>query len=269
MSHTEYQELLAAYALDALDARDAQALGEHLATCAECRGELDSLRDASGLLAHAPSFEAPSAELRDRILAAVKTDGRSQNAVEKGATVTPIRVREKPAWPTYLWRIAAAVVLFVLIGMWVVAQYRIAQLTAAREDARYELAREREARQRDEEVLAVLTSRDAKMIQLAGTQTAKDASAMFVFDQKSGRAVLMTKGLPAAAADKAYEVWFIPKGRAPMPGKVFSVDSSGHAMLMDQMPAEAMNNAVIAITIEPKSGSSAPTGAIYLASPAS
>jgi hypothetical protein len=54
-----------------------------------------------------------------------------------------------------------------------------------------------------------------------------------------------------------------------MPGKVFSVDSSGHAMIMDQVPAAAMNNAVIAITIEPRTGSAAPTGAIYLASPAS
>jgi anti-sigma-K factor RskA len=269
MSHTEYQELLAAYALDALDARDAQALGEHLATCAECRGELNSLRDASGLLAYAPSLEAPSAELRDRILAAVKADGRSQKAVENGATVTPIRVREKPAWPTYLWRIAAVVAILVLSGLWLVSQYRINALMFDREAARYDLAREREARQHDAEVLAVLTSRDAKMIQLSGTQTAKDASAMFVVDQKSGRAVLMTRGLPAADADKAYEVWFIPKGHAPMPGPVFSVDSSGHAMLMDQMPAEAMNNAVIAITIEPKSGSLLPTGAIYLASPAS
>jgi anti-sigma-K factor RskA len=92
---------------------------------------------------------------------------------------------------------------------------------------------------------------------------------MFVFDQKSGRAVLMTDGLPMTSADKAYEVWFIPKGHAPMPGKVFTVDSSGHAMISDQMPSEAMNGAVIAITVEPKSGSAAPTGAIYLASPAS
>jgi anti-sigma-K factor RskA len=92
---------------------------------------------------------------------------------------------------------------------------------------------------------------------------------MFVFDQKSGRAVLMTDGLPMTSAEKAYEVWFIPKGRAPMPGKVFTVDPSGHAMLTDQMPSEAMKDAVIAITVEPKSGSAAPTGPIYLASPAS
>jgi anti-sigma-K factor RskA len=91
---------------------------------------------------------------------------------------------------------------------------------------------------------------------------------MFVFDQKSGRAVLMTDGLPMTSADKAYEVWFIPKGHAPMPGKVFTVDPAGHAMITDQMPSEAMKDAVIAITVEPKNGSTVPTMPIYLASPA-
>jgi anti-sigma-K factor RskA len=89
-----------------------------------------------------------------------------------------------------------------------------------------------------------------------------------VFDKQTGRAVLMTEGLPMPSADKAYEVWFIPKGHSPMPGKVFNVDSSGHAMITELMPPEALQNAVIAITVEPKSGSATPTGAIHLASPA-
>jgi anti-sigma-K factor RskA len=106
-------------------------------------------------------------------------------------------------------------------------------------------------------------------MELAGSQTAQNARAMFVFDRKSGRAMLMTEGLPMAPKDMAYEVWFIPKGHAPMPGKVFMVDASGHAMVTDDMPLEARQNSVIAITLEPKAGSAAPTGAIYLSSPAS
>ena len=53
MNHQEYQDLLALHALDALDASDARALDEHLATCEQCRHELDELRNAAGLLAHA------------------------------------------------------------------------------------------------------------------------------------------------------------------------------------------------------------------------
>jgi anti-sigma-K factor RskA len=158
--------------------------------------------------------------------------------------------------------------VLVLIGMFLVAQRQMLVLKGELEAQKIELDDEREARLQDQKALAVLMSRDAKTMQLAGTQAAKNARAMLVFDQQSGRAVLMTDGLPMTSADKAYEVWFIPKGRAPMPGKVFTVDPSGHAMITDQMPSEAMKETVIAITIEPKSGSAAPTGPIYLASPA-
>jgi len=72
-----------------------------------------------------------------------------------------------------------------------------------------------------------------------------------------------------APSGMAYEVWFIPKGQSPMPGKTFTVDSAGKAMMMDEMPAEARENAVVAITLEPEKGSASPTGPIYLASPAS
>jgi Anti-sigma-K factor rskA, C-terminal len=272
MEHQEYKELLAISALDALDGTDALHLEAHLKTCVECRGEISELRDAAGLLAHGAPTQAPGEDLRARILSAARAESSPAKPFEKPSNVRPIASR-KYGLPTNLLRIAAillfAAVTVVLIIVLRVSEREIGNLTAAVEAQKAELNREREARLQDQKALALLMSRDAKMIQLAGTQTAQNARAMFVFDQKSGRAVLMTDGLPMTSTDKAYEVWFIPKGRSPMPGKTFTVDSSGHAMITDQVPSEAMNGAVIAITVEPKSGSAAPTGAIYLASPAS
>lgn len=272
MEHQGYKELLAISALDALDGTDALHLEAHLKTCVECRREISELREAAGLLAHAGPMHAPSDDLRARILADARAEGRAARPSDKLSNVTPL-ASSREGFATRLLRIAAILLLigvaFVLISMFLVGQHEIARLTGEVEVQKAELNREREARIEGQKALAVIMSRDAKTIQLAGTQTAQNARAMFVFDQKSGRAVLMTDGLPMTSADKAYEVWFIPKGHAPMPGKVFTVDSSGHAMISDQMPSEAMNGAVIAITVEPKSGSGAPTGAIYLASPAS
>ena len=51
-----------------------------------------------------------------------------------------------------------------------------------------------------------------------------------------------------------------------MPGKTFSPDNTGKGMLKDQMPREAMDSAIFAITVEPEGGVSAPTGPIYLRS---
>jgi len=273
MNHTDYQQLLAAYALEAIDPSDGRALGEHLVGCPECRAELSDLREAAGLLAHGVPPQTPSPSVRDRILSAVRAESSRSEPIERQSNVVPLAQRRKPAWSTQLLRIAAVLILvaaaFVLVSMILIAQHKIAELTAEVEAQKSELNREHEARLQDQKALALLASRDARMIQLTGTPTAKDSSAMFVFDPKSHSAVLLTQGLPVTPADKAYEVWFIPKGKAPMRGKVFTVDPAGHAMITDQMPAEAMTDAVIAITMEPKAGSDAPTGAIYLASPAS
>jgi len=268
MNHSDYQELLPAHALDVIEPGDGQALAEHLATCAECRDELIVLREAGSLLAHASPAAAPGDHVRARILNQVRAEAvRSQPA-----QVVQMPQRSKSVWPTLL-RMAAAIALVAGIGLFwyrdIRLQSEIRKLSRQVETQQNELQRNRDLMARQKEVLALLNSDAATKIQLMGSQTAPDARATLMFDKKTGRAVLLTEGLPMTSADKAYEVWFIPKGHSPMPGTMFTVDASGHAMITDQMPSAAMNGAVIAITIEPKNGSAAPTGAIYLASPAS
>ena len=50
MSHEEASELLGAYALDAVDGDELDALEAHLATCPRCRAELDSLREVAAAI---------------------------------------------------------------------------------------------------------------------------------------------------------------------------------------------------------------------------
>jgi anti-sigma-K factor RskA len=272
MEHQEYQELLALHALDALDAPEARALEEHLVTCAECRIEMVQMSDAAALLAHAATPAEPRAEVRGRILADIS--GRAQAPSPPLAQVVPLTPRGN-IWTTGL-RLAAAIAFVALLAgvivLWrrdVKMRQEIAQLSHQVNAQQHELVRDRNALERQREALAILNSPTAKKMELAGTQTAQSARGTFVYDQKTGRAILIAEGLPATPADKAYELWFIPKGHAPMAGKMFTVDASGHAMLPEQMPPEAMEGAVVAITLEPKKGSATPTGAIYLSSPSS
>lgn len=272
--HQEYQELLALHALDALDASERPALEAHLAQCAECRSALSEWRDATGLLAHAAMPTAPSDGIRARILTAARMEARSQS---RGAAtnIVPMLPRKSNLWPNLL-RIAAGVAIVgLLIGVivfWrrdVGLQREIVQINREKKHAENLLASEREARAKASEALAMLNSRETKKMELAGTQTAQNARATFVFDPKTGHAMLLTEGLPKAPADKAYEFWFIPKGHTPMPGKTFTVDAKGTAIVTQQIPQEALEHAVFAITLEPKNGVAVPTGAIYLSSPSS
>jgi anti-sigma-K factor RskA len=277
MEHQEYQELLALYALDALDGPEARALETHLSACAACGADLDGLRDAAALLAHASTPAEPGALVRERILTAARKESQISPPVAGLSTnVVPFKSRATVnLWPNVL-RLAAALafvaLLISVIVFWrrdVRSRRELAQLSHQINTQQRELNRDRDVLARQREALALLNSPGMKKMELAGTQTAKNARATFVFDKETGRSVLMTEGLPAPPADMAYEVWFIPKGHSPMPGKMFTVDAAGHAMISDNLPMEARDNAVIAITLEPKRGSAVPTGAIYLSTSAS
>ena len=276
MEHQEYQELLTLHALGALDASDRREVEDHLQDCSVCRTELIELRDSAALLAHAAPPAEPSADVRARILDQVRREPRrEQIASEAPPSVVPFRARTAPnPWQKAL-RIAAAIAFVALLAgvivLWqrnVRTRQELARLSQQLEQQNNELGRYREALAHQREALEFLNSPGMKKMELAGTQTANAARGTFVYDRNTGRAMLLTAGLPAAPPGMAYEVWFIPKGHSPMPGKTFNVDARGQAMMMDQMPLEARDNAVIAITLEPKSGSASPTGAIYLSSPA-
>jgi anti-sigma-K factor RskA len=160
--------------------------------------------------------------------------------------------------------IAAAFICAVLI-VWLLALWR------ENRDMQKELARvSREMQQvqvqlvYERSVVRLLTSPDAHMAKLSGTNMAPGAHATLAFD-KSGHAMLMTNGLPAAPAGMAYQLWFI-KDNKKMPGKVFTPDDAGNGMLEDQVPDVAREAAVFAVTLEPATGVPAPTGSIYLVS---
>jgi anti-sigma-K factor RskA len=275
MEHHEYQELLELHSLDALDVSAAHLIEEHLGTCAECRQELIRLRDAANLLAHAAPLAAPRPEVRSRVMTSIALEKRRElPASPPSALVLPLKPRaERNIWTIGL-RLAAGIAFIALLAgvivLWrreVKLRQEIAQLSREVNTQQHELVHDRDVLGRQREALALLNSPTTKKMDLAGTKAAQSARGTFVYDQKTGRAILMAEGLPATPADKAYELWFIPKGHSPMAGRIFTVDASGHAMLPEHMPPEALESAVIAITLEPKKGSAVPTGAVFLSSP--
>jgi len=277
MEHQDYQQLLVPHSLDALELSEARELEAHLETCAECRAELVALRDGAALLAYAAQPAEPRPEVRARILESVRAE-RTGDRSTAVLTHKVVPLRPRANWNVWTMglRVAAAVtfvaLLIGLVVLWrreVNLQQEVAQLNHQLNTQQHELVRDRDVLSRQHEALALLNSPDAKRLELAGSQTAQNARGSFVYDQKTGKAILLSDGLPPTPADKAYELWSIPKGHSPMPGRIFTVDSSGHALLPEQMPADATQNVVIAITLEPKRGSAVPTLPIYLSTPKS
>lgn len=100
-------ELVAAYALDALDAAEERAFEAHLAGCSECREQLALLRATATSLAYAAPPSAPPASLRDRVLDAARAERVS---------VTPLR----PRWAVPAAALAAvASCAAIALGLWI------------------------------------------------------------------------------------------------------------------------------------------------------
>jgi hypothetical protein len=272
MAHEDFKDMLAAQALNALEVAEVRDLEAHLQGCAECRSQLTEWEDTAATLAFA-SLEArllePSPQLRGRILEAVRANGPGKSAEDgyrpQASNVVPLK-QHTPAWSSaQTWgAIAAGMVITGLVATLLVlwtqnrqARRELTALTVQVRDAQQQLIQQRQ-------VMEIVAAPGTRMTELTGTKVMPGAHATIAYD-KNGHAVLMAKGLPPPPAGKAYQLWFIAGGK-PMPGKVFTTDVSGSGTLNDQIPAEALNSAVFAITLEPKEGVAAPTLPIYLSS---
>jgi anti-sigma-K factor RskA len=260
MKHEDYQQMLAAHALSALDQTDREVIEQHLNGCAECRSELDKWRGTAGALACVAGPLEPSPQVRERVLENVRAERstRAQNVFG----LTPAS-RRTVSWLPRFAAIAASVILVALLALVLVmwqqnrtAKAELARLTAEAEQARKD-------REQDQKIFELLSSPASRVVQLTGTTPGSAASAYLVYDATSGRAILRTHGLPASAPGRAYQLWFIA-GASPMPGRVFKVAVAGEGTSADQIPTQVLSTPVFAVTEESESGASAPTGPILL-----
>ena len=269
MLHEEYRDMLTARALLSLDASDEAVLSEHLTVCAACRNELKEWEETSALITYTTAPMEPSSDLRERILKEIRANRQvsDQPQTDRASqTVLPFAKPQRNVWTNFgsLGAIAAAI-LFVGLLVFVVFLWRenqaakreLAQLERQRAIAQYQLARERE-------LYSMLTAPGSRISELVGTKAAPTAHARLAFD-KAGHAVLLTSGLPAAPAGKGYQLWFIV-GAQPLPGRVFNTDDAGNGTLRDQLPTNAIDKAVFAVTMESSEGAQTPTSAILLMS---
>jgi anti-sigma-K factor RskA len=248
MVHDDYKEMIPARALSALDPAEAQALNEHLENCAECRKELDEWHATAASLALTADPSEPSPAVRERILSEVRKELSESNVV-------PFRSTSRNVWTSFgsLGAMAAVVLVTALI-VGLVVLWRQNQLME-------------ENLAKAKEFVELVRTPGARVTELKGMDSAAGATATLAYD-KTGHAMLMADKLPNLPRGKAYQLWFIVGKNPPMPGKTFSPDDAGKGMLKDQMPREAIEAPVFAVTVEPEGGMPAPTGPIYLSSAA-
>jgi anti-sigma-K factor RskA len=243
MVHNDYKEMIPARALSTLDAAEERALNEHLENCAECRQELEDWQATAATLALASDPAEPSPKVRERILSEVRKDRSST------PEVIPFKSPPRNVWSSFgTLGAIAAVVLFTALSIGLAVLWRQNQRLA-----------------RENKFVALVNTPGARVSELRGVGPGQGETAKLAYD-RAGRAILMASKLPSVPQGKAYQLWFIVGDKPPVPGKTFVPDKTGNAILEDEIPRDAVDASVFAITVEPEGGSSAPTSPIYLRS---
>jgi anti-sigma-K factor RskA len=224
MEANALHELTAAYALDALDERDAAEYEAHLAGCDRCRDELVAFRETASSLAYAVAAPEPPPDLRDRIVA---------QAVAERPNVVPLR----PHWRSLPGALAAAAACAALgLGIWAASLSR-------------SLEREQQANEEFARAAAILSDPAARRVPLSG-----DYGTLVV--RNTGQAALVMRALPRAPSGKTYEAWVIEGGQ-PRPAGLFDGGSGPQAVVLDE---PVPDGAQVAATIEEAGGVEAPRG---------
>jgi anti-sigma-K factor RskA len=118
---SEPHDLVAAYALDALDEREEREFEQHLASCERCREELAGLREAAAGLAYGAVGPEPPPELKRHIL---------EQARAERPNVIPFPQRR--SWAAPVAAAAALAAAFALgVGVWATARPKSSDPLAA------------------------------------------------------------------------------------------------------------------------------------------
>lgn len=176
--------LSGAYAVDALDDIERAQFERHLADCPACRAEVESLRDASSLLAETV-LEAPPAGLRERVLADVATVRPLPPVVAKPEGV----VSRRPSRRWFPGLVAAAAVVTALgVGAAVVQPWDDDSSSSQQLSA----------------VDRIQTAEDAQSF----VQDFDDGSRATLWRSASlNQAAVVTEGMADAPDGKVYELW--------------------------------------------------------------
>ena len=270
MTHEQARDLAASYVLGALERSEEVAVRDHLATCAEPHPEFDAFGGVVPALLELGDLELvePPASLGARIMAAAAADLAEHPRAAAAAPAVPAAPPATIAFPTaaeradretrggpartsrlaWVLRIAA-VVAIVALGTWGLNLQR--QLDQAQRFDRSVAAVVQAAGQPGSKTVILSAGKDVKSSGIGAVAA-------------DGSVVLAMRDLAATSGSQVYETWVIVGAQPPVAVGGFTVDSNGTASFKTH-PAITPTGAVIAVTLEPKEGNTAPTGPIVAA----
>jgi anti-sigma-K factor RskA len=224
MSGCAHRDDVGSYVLRALPDDEHARFEAHLATCEQCRRDVAELQVAADTLPLAAVQVGPPPELRDRIMAVVRSAAELLTAAESPAAATPPQRRERRRWwalrPLPAVGLATAVLAVAVVA---------GALVVGGDDTHTVQAK----------------------VTLASTPDARAS-----LEVKGSEGKLTVRNFPPAGGDRVYEAWRMRNGK-PVPAGLFRVGDNGGATLAIEEPLKSGDQ--VLVTVEPGGGSAEPT----------
>jgi anti-sigma-K factor RskA len=241
--------LSGAYVVDALDDDEREIFEAHLPGCLDCQREVTSLREATALLADDAAMTPPES-LRGSVLSGIKT-------IRPLAPETGNSVAQPSPVPAEEEREAASVAQVLPMRP---RRRRIATLVAAAAAVVAVAAGAVYQPWQDNDPSGTTLSATDQVLNAPDTQKVsmsfKDGSRATVYRSKSvGRAVLLTQDMALPPPGRAYQVWLQDKAGSMIPAGMMKPQGDNKMLLK----GDAAKATGVGITVEPESGSAAPT----------
>jgi anti-sigma-K factor RskA len=261
MDKEQFEELCAAYVLEALDEDDHRLFEAALAEADQARRQVyTAMRTAALHLPLTAEVHEPASHVKDKILQTVRPAASPQKS-EEGSIWDRLAVTIGLATP----RVAlsfSVVLAVVIVGL----SYYAVSMRSAIQNQQQQLAELQGELVQKQALLEVLTAPVIEMVMMNGLEVNPTGYGKIIWDPGQGIAILQLANLPPTPADKDYQLWVIRAG-TPISAGVFAVrETTEESFFKIDDLAETDKQLIdaFAITIEPSGGVPQPTGDMYL-----
>ena len=293
------EEALAAFALNGLDDAEFQAVFHHVVKCLHCQEVLLGFQETSArLTGSAPEVSLP-ATMKSRVLAAAV--GRAETPAAPALPPADARwsVKRLRRWLAPAAVGALSVLLAVSIGVMVMQQQEIGQLSAAYESVQGQplasavgatasvqggtafsnddsaVAISDDAPEMDTETVDLVKREMTEMVEAsvmsAQPETEKmsmsspmgtepEAKGVLIMEPSGRRGMLMVSGMPA----DSYQIWLVRDGRQVLVDRIVVNDDDGTGVKELEMDESIFHFHQVALTPDERHGPTNPTGEQFL-----
>lgn len=240
MTHAEMEELYELYTLGVLETDQAAEIEQHLKDrCPYCLEHVYGALQGTAAFATLAEPVQPPRALRARVLASVRPPKRAR------------------AWTFALAGLSAACLVLLAFSLW--SGYEMNSM-------RGELSALKSEGDQLRAAIEILSKPDTRAVEFGRADNVPHGR---VLVNRRGGLVFVGSQLPALASDKTFELWLIPaaKGAAPQPAGLFRVNAAGDSVDVSSRRVDLSQIAAVAVTVEPRRGSDAPTTTPFLIVP--